>query len=188
MFGKERLEQIVRDTPWFMDALTTAREVDAPSWLIGGGALRSIVWDRLHDFPKPTPLADVDLAFFDPIDLSERREAAIEEALAARLPDLPWEARNQAAVHVWFPEKFGYEVAPLTSTEDAIATWPETATSVALRLGEDDELEIVAPHGLTDLLGLVHRRNARRVSVDEYERRLVTKRISQRWPKATIVS
>src|SRR5262249_44699011 len=44
----------------------------------------------------------------------------------------------------------------------------------------------VAPWGRDDRPGLAHRRNPRRVTVAEYERRLATKRISERWPKATI--
>jgi hypothetical protein len=35
---------------------------------------------------------------------------------------------------------------------------------------------------------LVHRRNPTRVSVEEYERRLATKRIAERWPKVKIVA
>ena len=73
------------------------------------------------------------------------------------------------------------------STADAVATWPETATAVALRLTHDDRLVVEAPCGLGDLLGMVHRRNPRRVSVEEYRRRLATKRIAERWPRATIV-
>ncbi|HEY3552557.1 MAG TPA: nucleotidyltransferase family protein, partial [Solirubrobacterales bacterium] len=96
-------------------------------------------------------------------------------------------ARNQAAVHLWFPDKFGYDVEPFGSTAEAIASWPETATSVAVRLNEDDDLAVVAPCGLSDLLGMVHRRNPARVTVEEYERRLATKRIGELWPRVTII-
>lgn len=188
MRGTSQFEGIVRSTPWLMEALRAAREVGAPDWLIGAGALRTAVWDRLHGFSTPTPLADVDVVFFDPRDLSVKRERQVEEALLAELPGMPWEATNQASVHVWFPEKFGYEVEPFNSTAEAVATWPETATSVGLRLESDDDLVIVAPLGLDDLLDLVHRRNPARVSVEEYERRLATKRIAQRWPRVRVVA
>jgi hypothetical protein len=90
-------------------------------------------------------------------------------------------------VHLWYPRKFGFEVEPLRSSADGVATWPETAAAVAVRLTNDDRLHVVAPCGLGDLLGMVHRRNPRRVSVAEYERRLATKRIAERWPRARIV-
>jgi hypothetical protein len=47
---------------------------------------------------------DVDLGFFDPDDLSPQRDAEVEAALRERAPDLPWEAKNQAAVHLWHPQ------------------------------------------------------------------------------------
>jgi uncharacterized protein len=181
------LEDIVRTTPWLMAALEAARDVDPPDWLIGAGAVRTAVWDRLHGYDEPTPLRDLDVAFYDGADLSEARERAIEEALRARLPGVPWEARNQAAVHLWYERKFGFPVEPLTSSADAVGTWPETATSVALRLEPGDSLTIVAPCGLDDLLGLVHRHNPRRASREVYERRLADKRIAERWPRVTII-
>jgi uncharacterized protein len=183
----ERLEAILRNTPWFMEALLAARRVAAPDWLIGAGAIRNAVWDHLHGFSEPTPLADIDLVFFDSNDTSVDRERQVEKALRSQLGGVPWEARNQAAVHLWFPQKFGYEVEPFGSTAEAIASWPETATSVAVRLNEDDDLTVVAPCGLGDLLGMVHRRNPARVTVEEYERRLATKRIAERWPRVTII-
>src|SRR3954470_20501948 len=131
-----------------MAALKAARDVDAPDWLIGAGAVRTAVWDRLHGYAQPTPLRDLDVAFYDPADLSERRERSVEDALRARLPGVPWEARNQAAVHLWYERKFGFAVEPLTSSADAVGTWPETATSVALRLDPGGALAIVAPCGL----------------------------------------
>src|SRR4051795_10111273 len=165
-----------------MAALEAARDVEPPDWLIGAGAVRTAVWDRLHGYDEPTPLRDLDGAFYDAADLSEARERAIEEALRARLPGVPWEARNQAAVHLWYERKFGFAVEPLTSSADAVGTWPETATSVALRLWPDDRLQVVAPVGLGDLFGLVLRRNPRRVTQEQFEQRLREKRIAERWP------
>ena len=187
MAERRQLEEIVRTTSWLMRALTAAREVDAPDWLIGAGAVRTAVWDRLHGYDARTELEDIDLAFFDPADLSEEREIEIRERLEAELPEERWDAKNQAAVHLWYEKRFGYPVEPLSSTAAAIATWPETATCVGLRLLPGDELLIVAPLGLDDLLGLIHRRNPARVSREEYERRLVTKRITDRWPRVRVV-
>jgi uncharacterized protein len=182
-----RLESLVCSTPWLLEALRAARDVDPPDWLVGGGVLRDLVWDRLHGQSRPAPPRDVDLAFFDPTRLDRARDAEVEQALAARLPGVPWDAKNQAAVHTWYGRVFGGRVAPLRSAADGVATWPETATAVAVRLLPDDRLEAVAPCGLDDLFGLVCRRNPRRVTVDHYHRRLHDKRIAERWPRVEIV-
>jgi hypothetical protein len=42
--------------------------------------------------------------------------------------------------------------AGLTSVADAVATWPETATAVAVRLQADDTIDVCATCGMTDLL------------------------------------
>jgi hypothetical protein len=144
-----RLESLVRSTPWLLEALRAARDVDPPDWLVGGGVLRDLVWDRLHGQSRPAPPRDVDLAFFDPTRLDRARDAEVEQALAARLPGVPWDAKNQAAVHTWYGRVFGGRVAPLRSAADGVATWPETATAVAVRLLPDDRLEVVAPAAWT---------------------------------------
>jgi hypothetical protein len=182
----ERLGSLVRATPWLLEALRAARDVDPPDWLVGGGVLRDLVWDHLHGRP-PAPPRDLDLAFFDPARLDPARDAEVEQALAARLPGVPWDAKNQAAVHTWYGRVFGGEVAPLTSSADGVATWPETATAVAVRLLPDDRIQVVAPCGLDDLFGLVCRRNPRRVSVEHYRRRVLDKRIADRWPGVAII-
>jgi hypothetical protein len=181
------LERIVSETPWLWRALEAAREVDPPQWLIGSGAVRNAVWDYLHGYERPTELDDLDLVFFDPGDLSGANQRLYEQRLRAVAPDLAWEATNQAAVHLWYPQKFGLEIEPFRSAAEAVATWPETATAVALRLDAAGRVTIVAPHGLEDLLGLIHRRNPQLASQEEYERRLTSKRIAARWPRVTIV-
>jgi hypothetical protein len=171
-----------------MRALHAAREVDAPDWLISAGAVRTAVWDHLHgSAPSTASLADVDLAFFDTGDLSPARDAGVEAALCAVAPDLPWEASNQAAVHLWYPRRFGVAVEPFACSADAVATFPETATCVGLHLDAADRLTVVAPYGLDDLLGLVLRHNPRRVSAEFYERRVAEKRIAERWPRVTVL-
>jgi hypothetical protein len=182
-----RLETIVRASPWMMRVLHAARACAPPGWWVGGGVLRDLVWDGLHGRFDPARVKDVDLAFYDPVDLSHAREVALEHALAAQLPGVAWDAKNQAAVHTWYQGRFGVRVAPLGSAAEGVATWPETATAVAVCLHADDGLEVVAPCGLANLLEGVCRRNPCRVTVEEYRRRLVRKRVAQRWPKVVII-
>jgi uncharacterized protein len=182
-----QLVAMVRSSSMLMRALHVARAVDPPDWLIGAGAIRSLVWDRLHGIQRPPSPEDVDLVFFDSTDLGREREEEVQDALAARAPDIPWDAKNQAAVHLWYPEVFGIDVEPLNSSVDGVATWPETATSVAVRLLADESICVVAPCGLDDLFGLVCRRNPRRVTPEEYRRRIHSKRLEARWPRVRIV-
>jgi hypothetical protein len=181
------VDHIVRSNAWFMNVLAAVRACNPPDWYVGGGAIRTIVWDYLQGYDEPTPLADVDVIFFDPLDLSPARDEVVETELRAVLPGVPWQAKNQAAVHLWYERVFGYTVAPLTSSVEAISTFPETVTSVGVRLHSCGSLHVEAPCGLDDLLNLILRRNPRRVTVERFRQRLVEKRIQAKWPRVQIV-
>ena len=166
-----------------MEVLHAAADVDAPDWWIGAGVIRDLVWDtRYGPGFDPRRVRDVDVAFFDPDNLDSQRDQDVEAALVARHPWVRWEAKNQAAVHLWYPRRFGLQVEPFRCTLNAIATWPEFATSVAVRL-TDDDIEVAAPFGLDDLLDGIYRRNPRRVTIEEYQRRLARKNPARRWPQ-----
>jgi hypothetical protein len=183
----ERLRRILGTNDWFMSVLRAVRAVDPPDWLVGSGVIRNIVWDHLHGFDSPTPVRDVDVAYFDESDVARARDEEIAARLGERRPDVPWEVTNQAGVHLWYEAKFGYPIPPARSVEDAIGMWPETATSVAVRLLADDSLYVVAPCGLKDLLGLTLRRNTRQVSRAFFQGRLRQKRPQETWPLITVI-
>jgi hypothetical protein len=183
----DELERLIRGCPWLVRVLEAARDCGPPDWWVGAGVLRDLVWDGLHGGFDPGRVKDVDLAFFDPDDFSEAREGAVEAALAARLPGVRWDAKNQAAVHTWYERVFGYPVPPVASAAGGVATWPETATAVAVRLDRGGALALTAPYGLRDLLTGVCRRNPERVSVERYHERLRAKHVATRWPRVRII-
>jgi uncharacterized protein len=180
---------LVRSNAWLMRVLTAVREEYLPDAWVGAGAVRDLIWGtRYGSGFSPELVRDVDVAFFDPSDLSRGNDDRVTERLSRRLSGVPWEARNQAAVHTWYHGKFGGDpVEPLTSIHDALATWPETATAVAIRLGPDDMIEINAPFGLDDLLDGVWRRNPRRISLDRSLARLERHQPQTRWPGVTVI-
>lgn len=182
-----RLVTIARESKWFWPALIAVRSLNLPSWCIGAGAVRNLVWDSLHGSPIPSALSDIDVAYFDASDLSPERDAEIQRRLNYVHPVAPWEVTNQAAVHTWFEAVFGHPVSPLVSLEDAVATWPEFATSVGLTLRDNGSIDVIAPYGLDDLFAMIVRRNPARVSVDTYRQRIEQKQYRKRWPHVTIV-
>lgn len=184
----QALRHIVFAAPWFVDALHAVRSLGVADWCIGAGALRNLVWDHLHGHAEPTPPADIDVATFDAAHLDRGHERALQARLQALRPALPWEVTNQAAVHLWFEACFGHAVPPLPSLHDAVASWPEYATAVAVRLHDDGRLEVIAPYGLGDLFAVVVRRNPARVSVATYRERVQQKRYAARWPRVTVVT
>ena len=184
---QKQLIDIVHESEWFMAALSASREFDLTSWCIGAGAVRNLVWDKLHNFDKPSSLTDIDLAYFDDSAISTERDLALQDKLTSMLPNFKWEATNQATVHLWFKSYFGHEVAPLRSLEEAVASWPEFATAVGVTLLADDSIQVIAPYGLEDLFTLTIRRNPIRVSVNTYRQRVQQKQYTTRWPQVKVI-
>jgi uncharacterized protein len=180
------LERLVRGEPWLLGVLAAARACGAPDCWVGGGVLRDLVWDQLDGEFDPARVKDVDVAFYDPGDLTPEADQAVEVALRRLAPQVPWDAKNQASVHLWYEQRFGFAVEPLRSAADGVATWPETATAVAVRLDDNDQLQITAACGLQDLLQGVCRRNPRRVRVEWYRHRVQAKQVATRWPNVQI--
>ncbi len=184
----EPLVSALRAEPWLSQALAAVAASGLPDAWIGAGVLRDVVWGQRRGGFNPAEVNDIDVAFFDPACLTRARDLAAQQALA-RLAALPWEATNQAAVHTWYHHYFGgSRVQPFASVHEAVATWPETATCVAVRLRPvDGDLEVCAPHGLTDLLEGIWRVNPVRVTPEVSMARLAKQRVRIRWPGVTIV-
>ena len=187
--GDERVGELVdrvHSEPWLTQALDAVATSGLPDVWIGAGVIRDVVWGQLNGGFDPAEVNDIDVAFFDPGDLSRERDHVAEVRLSALL-DRPWEATNQAAVHTWYPEHFGGPNVPAFScVHDAVCTWPETATCVAVRMTPSGT-DVCAPCGLADLLDGIWRRNPTRVSVEFSAARLARHRVTERWPNVTVI-
>ena len=178
------LPDLARRCPSLMRCLRLTRDLAPPGAAVGAGRVRNLVWNAAHGLPLDAHARDVDVVWFAPGPWDPDAEARVEAAFRREAPDLDVDACNQAWVHHWYTDRFGGPpVAPLHTLQDGIATWPETATCVALRLTVDDRVEVLAPLGVDDLYGLVLRHNPRRVPPDAWARRCAAKRFTQRWPR-----
>ncbi len=183
-----RMEQfvaIIESDLWLMDLLRLVGGIDDQRCFIGAGAIRDVVWDIMSGIEVHDGVKDIDVVYFDRRRTEGGLEAELEQGLAQQRADVQWDVKNQAGVHLWFKEVFGYDVAPFANLEEAVATWPEYASAVAVRL-KNNTLDVIAPYGLDDLLEMRVRRNPVRVTEDEYRRRINRKKYAERWPKVTV--
>lgn len=184
---EDQLIRMVRTSPELIGLLKAVRRLGLASWCIGAGAVRSLVWDRLHGFTAPPHYDDVDVVYYDD-QVGQEQDDVLQKRLQTFMPSVRWEVTNQALIHHWFLARHSQVVPPLHSLAEGIATWPEYATCVGVRLNLNDSIEVIAPHGLEDLFQLSLRHNPTRVSAAVFNERIMSKRFIERWPMLSIIA
>jgi uncharacterized protein len=165
--------------PDMMRLLDLVESLTLPDCWVGAGFVRNAVWDALHGSASGGD-NDVDVTYFDSADARPARDAAIELRLQAAEPKARWDVKNQARMH----HRNGD--APYLNTQDAVARWPETATAIAVRKSSRG-IELIAPHGVDDLLGVIARPTpAFRPKTDVVARRIEAKGWRSRWPRLRV--
>jgi hypothetical protein len=117
-------------------------------WLVAG-CLFQTVWNLRGGASPEAQIKDYDLFYFDGTDLSEQGEREVQTRVDAVLGDLGViaEAKNQARVHLWYPEHFGFPYPQLRGAKEGIDRFLIPATCVGLRPGQAG-WEVYAPNGL----------------------------------------
>lgn len=155
-------------------------------WYLVAGCLNQTVWNYNTKRPIDENISDYDLIYFDR-DTSYEAEDKIIKAFNKKYEYLSakFDIKNQARVHLWIKEKWGIEMKPLLSCEDAISSWPVTVACVGVRKN-DSNFVITAPYGLTDNLEMIIRPNKLTVMrAQDYNSKL--EKWKKRWPTLTVI-
>lgn len=129
--------------------------------------------DQIHDY---------DVFYFDPSDLSFEAEDQVIKQAAILFQDIDAviELRNQARIHLWYPERFGVECPAMTSAIDAISRFPVLGTCLGLSSRSDGSVGSIEPFGWEDLIEGVLRPNPDCVDPQAFRRK--ARSYQQRWP------
>lgn len=122
-------------------------------WLVAG-CLFQTVWNLASGRAPEDGIKDYDIFYFDADDRSAEAEARVQARVDGVLGRLgvPIEVKNQARVHLWYEEHFGYPYQELASAKEGIDRFLVPSTCVGVRPVADG-YEIYAPHGLAILYG-----------------------------------
>jgi uncharacterized protein len=173
----QQLTLWLRSDPVRCQALRQAADLALPDWCIAAGFVRNLVWDRLHNYAEPTPLADIDLIYFNAEDISEEADRTLERRLMQD-SDLLWSVKNQARMH----RRNGD--APYLNTLDAMSYWVELETAIGVRLAPNESF--ITPFSLENLSYLQITLNPKRPKIADFEARITEKKWLEIWPKLRI--
>jgi len=181
-----QLRAVLSRSPIVATVVGRWSEVGLPDCWLVAGCVAQTVWNDAFGRSAGHGISDIDLVYFDGADLSAEAEARHAERIRTLFADLGlWvDVKNEARVHLWYAEKFGSALAPYVSTEDAITTFPTTATAVGVQ-PHANGLRIFAPYGLSDLLDLIVRPNKKQITRPIYDAKV--EKWLARWPGLRVV-
>ena len=148
-------------------------ELALPDNYLVAGCLFQSVWNGLSGFPPEYGIADYDVFYNDPTDLSWDAEDAVIRRCADAFADIEVEiqVRNQARVHLWYEQRFGVPCPPIQSSREAIDTFPNQSSCFGVCQRPDGTFDVYAPFGFADLFDMVLRPNpARDLRARYYEK------------------
>ena len=155
------------------------------AWIVSG-CLVQTVWNVLTGRAVDYGISDYDVFYFDP-DTSWEAEDEVIRTLQHRLAnlDVAVEARNQARVHLWYPEKHGLPYPPLACSTDGIDRFLTRNTRIGIRR-TPDSYDVYAPDGFDDVAGMIVRPNrAANFSPVNYETKAA--RWKKLWPEIRVL-
>jgi len=155
------------------------------AWIVSGCLVQS-AWNGLTGRPADYGIDDYDVFYFDP-DTSWQAEDAVIRDLQGRLSHLgvTIEVRNQARVHLWYPEKHGLPYPALRCSAEGIDRFLTANTQVGIRRGAHG-YEVYAPNGLDDIADMIVRPNpGANFSAANYAAKAM--RWKALWPELTVL-
>jgi hypothetical protein len=155
------------------------------AWIVAG-CLVQTVWNGLTNRAPDYGIADYDVFYFDP-DASWAAEDAVIRQLQSHFANLgvKVEVRNQARVHLWYPEKHGLPYPALACSTQGIDRFLTRNTKVGVRRTPDGH-EVYAPDGFGDVVGMIVRPNSGpNFSKANYEAKAA--RWKRLWPEITVL-
>lgn len=161
--------------------LTILRDENQNLYL-GGGLIRNMIWDFLHNYNDPTPIDDVDIIYYDSKNIDKAFDKKIEENLSSKKPNALWSVKNQCRMHTINDD------APYSSLQDAVSKFPETSSAIIVRYKNDNTYEFVAPFGYDDLFRLIVKPTPHFMGkLDKYKERMDKKNWNQTWEKVDVL-
>jgi hypothetical protein len=182
----ERLKEIILSNEVLNSVLIKAQKLGLKNYYAGAGCIAQTVWNNQMGFDLLHGISDIDFVYYDSSDLSYEAENSTIEYIKNGISPCPLklDIKNQARVHLWYKDHFGYDIEPYKSIEEAINTWPTTATSIGVRF-ENEKVKIYAPFGLNDLFGMIVRANKTKITEEIYMQKV--NKWKSKWPALTII-
>lgn len=176
----DKIVELINQDMLRLKALDCVALLDLPQGYIAAGFVRNLVWDALHHKQEVTPLNDIDVIYFDATETDADAYLVYEAKLKSMMPDVNWQVRNQAIMHLRNDDH------PYLSVIDAMRYWPEKETAVAIRKKGNGEMECISAFGFESLFALEVTFNTKR-RYEIFDHRINSKGWLKTWPRLKVL-
>lgn len=179
------LETILFENKKLKTVLTILSQSNLKNYYVAAGCVNQTVFNYYHNNDMDFGIEDFDIVYFDE-DLSYEKEDAVIKYVTNLLKDIDikFDIKNEARVHLWYGEKYGKNIEPYTSVENAISSWGTSITCIGVRL-EEDKLIVCAPYGLSDLFNMTIRPIKKQFTKEQYQ--IKTSKWKNKWPQLNVL-
>jgi uncharacterized protein len=169
----------------FNIAYAYLKESKLNDWYITAGFIQQAYFNMRHGFEIQYSIKDIDIAYFDEDIYTQKNDERIERELGDLINKrVIVDVKNQALVHLWYKNRFGYEIPPYKNVLDAIDSFPTTSTAIGITDSDGGE-SFYSTFGLDDLYNMILRPNKRQITKAIYESK--KRKIETHWPMVKIV-
>lgn len=142
------VKNFIKNNKELMFILKFIRSLNIKEGCLCALAIRNSLWNHLSNKTNKFS-SDIDVIYFDK-DAVYEESSEIQKFLTSNYPNYDWELKNEV-----YMSRHNPRTRPYTSVEDAISKFPEQCTAIGARLDANDEVELISPYGILDVVQLI---------------------------------
>ena len=146
--------KIIKQNSDLVTILDYIYELKLPNFYIAAGSVFQTIWNYYDNKPLNFGIKDIDIIYYDPINLSKESEQELEKTIEDyfKKAGLNYELdiHNEARMHLWKKDNENKNIDQYKNSEDAIDQWIATVHAIGITK-ENNEIKVYAPYGLSDI-------------------------------------
>lgn len=150
----ETFIKIIKQNSDLVTILDYIYELKLPNFYIAAGSVFQTIWNYYDNKPLNFGIKDIDIIYYDPINLSKESEQKLEKTIEDHFKkaglNYELDIHNEARMHLWKKDNENKNIDQYKNSEDAIDQWIATVHAIGITK-ENNEIKVYAPYGLSDI-------------------------------------
>lgn len=150
----ETFIKIIKQNSDLVTILDYIYELKLPNFYIAAGSVFQTIWNYYDNKPLNFGIKDIDIIYYDPINLSKESEQKLEKTIEDHFKkaglNYELDIHNEARMHLWKKDNENKNIDQYKNSEDAIDQWIATVHVIGITK-ENNEIKVYAPYGLSDI-------------------------------------